>query len=154
VLSLLLTEWAANSGKGDLDMRIAAGLIGGVGVLLTTLILVAIGKIQVPDRLILGARGFALCRWEVEAVVLWEELGTVWRIIHADSTPDYPLSVVLEHRDGTRLAITSHFGDHHVVVLRILEELPRRVPGRQASPQNATSDAIKPGEHGLTEPGI
>jgi hypothetical protein len=154
VLFLLLTKWASNS--GTLDMRIVGGLIGGVGVLLTTLILVAVGKIQVPDRLILGARGFALCRWEVETVVLWEELGTVWRIIHADSTPDYPLSVVLEHRDGTRLAITSHFADHHVVVLRILEELPRRVPGRspESTPREATSDAIKPGEHGLTEPGM
>jgi hypothetical protein len=63
--------------------------------------------------------------------------------------------VVLERGDGSRLAITGFFADHHVIALRVLEELARRLPGReteQPRPAPVTSDAIRPAQRDIVEP--
>jgi hypothetical protein len=106
------------------------------------------------ERLLLGQRGVALWSPDECHVVLWDDLGTVWRPVE-DPAEDLPLSVVLERSDGTQLAITARFTDHHPVALRVLEELERRTGTKDSSPpqRGPASHAITPAERGVIEPG-
>src|SRR5262249_26465539 len=94
--------------------------------LLPVLLVVIVGFGRLRVRLLLGVRGIA--RWSPcrSSVVLWDELGTVWRRAGPAVTGGNPLAVVLERQDGTRLPITAFFADYHQVTLRVLEELARR----------------------------
>jgi hypothetical protein len=120
------------------------------------LIVAFLGLYKLRERLLLGAHGIALWSPRLVKVVRWDDLGTVWRRIRDDETSGSELVVILERSDGTRLAITSFFVDHHVIALRVIEELARRVPLPRSVPahRDTATDAIKPGEHGLTETGM
>jgi hypothetical protein len=110
---------------------------------------------QLRVRLLLGARGLA--RWSADEslVVLWDDLGTVWRRVSHLMNEGDPLAVVLEHQDGTRLAITAFFADFHQASLRVLEELASRTGSKdgETCQPGVTSDAITTAERGVVEPG-
>jgi hypothetical protein len=84
------------------------------------------GLRRLRQRLLLGERGIALWSPGGARVVLWEELGWIWRRVPSREHLYRPLSVALEHSDGTRLAITRFFSNHHRIALRVLQELARR----------------------------
>jgi hypothetical protein len=109
---------------------------------------------RLSHRLLLGAKGVALWTPKLSQVVLWDDLGTVWRRVPPAPEDPPSLCVVLE-RKGARLAITSFFADHHQVALRVLEELERRTRIREEQPSQpgTVSEAITPAERGVSEPG-
>lgn len=104
------------------------------------------------ERLLLGERGIAVwLPWRTR-VVLFDDLGTVWRYVPQPARADQPLVVVLEHSDGQRVEITPRFEDYLRVALRVLEELARRAPERDKKPRPEGSDAIKSANRDITEP--
>jgi hypothetical protein len=119
-----------------------------------SLAVLSLGMERLRQRLLLGAQGIALWTPDLSSVVFWDELGTVWRRVRPQGLTRQPLTVVLEHTNGTRLAITTFFADHHQVALRVLEELDRRTGSREEPlcPGEA-SEAITPAEHRVSEPG-
>jgi hypothetical protein len=104
-------------------------------------------------RLLLGEHGIALwLPWRTQ-LVLWDDLGIAWRLVSSPAHADQPLTVLLEHTSGERVAITSAFEDHHVIALRVLDELGRNAPGRTPEQhKDCTTDAIKPADRDITEP--
>lgn len=87
---------------------------------------VARGRLQVGDR--------GLADWAAgqATVLLWDDLGTLWRPVTADrdeyATSD-PALLLLEHRDGTRLRLRLGLPDVELVRRRVLAE----IQGRQAA---------------------
>jgi hypothetical protein len=110
------------------------------------------GIVDARKRLLLGERGIALWTPWRTRVIRFADLGTAWRCI-TPARDGQPLTVVLEHANGERVAINGEFEDHHRVALRVLAELERRSSERIPEPrQEGTSDAIKPAERDITEP--
>jgi hypothetical protein len=120
----------------------------------TALAVLLQGLAKLRERLLLGARGIALWSEAGSIVVPWGALGTAWRRVPAIFGSAGALSVILEHADGRQLAITGLFAEHHIVALRVLEELARRQPERDPGmpPLDSPSEGIKPAQRDITEP--
>jgi hypothetical protein len=115
----------------------------------TALVFLWLGLAKLRERLLLGARGIALWTESVSTVIPWEDLGTAWRRRPAVAGSG-ALAVILEHADGRHLPITVYFGEHHIVALRVLEELAKRLPEREPD-KLRPSEGIKPAERGVRE---
>jgi hypothetical protein len=110
------------------------------------------GIVVARKRLLLGERGLALWTPFRTRLILWDDLGSAWRYVPLPAHTDQPLTVVLEHSSGARVAITSEFEDHHQVALRVIEELERRSPGREPGANSGTTSvAIQPAQREITE---
>jgi hypothetical protein len=152
LLTILAFEICAAIHPGLFFIRaILSGLVLSWGCL--SLAAIVGGIVFARKRLLLGERGFGLWTPHRTCLILWADLGPVWRDVPMPAAEDEPLTVVLEHANGERLAITSAFAEHHVIALRVLDELERRWPGhRPEARKDGTTDAIKPAERDITEP--
>jgi hypothetical protein len=125
--------------------------VAWIGIVLAVLVS---GVNKLSARLLLGARGIARWSDRGDDIVLWEELGTVWRCVPGHPVSGEGLAVVLENSDGRELVINGFFADHHVVALRVLEELTRRQSGSESEkpPLDSPSESIKPDQRDIAEP--
>jgi hypothetical protein len=102
-----------------------------------------------PTCLLVGAKGLVWWTPETARVALWSEMGTVWEL---DPSPTDPDGWVLRRRDGMTIMLDGRLTDHLAVVARVLAEMPRAPVLVREREARRASEAIAPGEHGVSEP--
>jgi hypothetical protein len=104
---------------------------------------------SLPVHLLIGARGLLWWSPPLSRIVLWADLGTVWMLEPSLTDPD---GWVLRRSDGTTIPLDARLTDYLAVVARVLQEMPRAPVPTHEPVVRQPSEAIAPGEHGVSEP--